>query len=125
MSSTGNLLRRAYEEIEGFFRSWNSISVGEPGESELILSHGRRSIVVDRRFGTVKSGTSVLTRFDEIKSIDITHHRRNRNRPEYWSICLNVSWYSSVRVGKTLDKTEASIVGAQLSRYTKKKVRSL
>jgi len=127
MSSSGNLLWRVYEEIKGFFHSWNSISMEEPGESELILAHGRRSIVVNRRFGTVKSGTSMLTRFDEIKSIDITHHRRdrNRNRPEYWSICLNVSWYSSVQVGRTLDETEASIVGAQLSRYTKKKVRSL
>ena len=125
MSTTGDLLRRVCEEIEGLFHSWNSISIEESGESELTLSHGRRLIVVNSRFGTVKSGTSVLTRFDELKSIDITHHRRIRNRPEYWSICFNLNWYSSVPIGRTLDKTEGSIVGAQLSRYTKKIVRSL
>jgi len=109
----------------GIAHSWNSITMEERGEFDLLLSSDGRSVVVNRRFRTVKSGATVLIGFDEIKSIDVTYHRRNRGRPEYWSVGLNRNWYSSVRIGRTLDKTEASIVGARLSTYTGKKVRSL
>jgi hypothetical protein len=101
-----------------------SIEILQHDDRLLVLKSGNRSVIADNRFQTVKTGESVLARFDAIKSIDITVNN-NDDGPPLWLISLNLNWHSSVKIGESSDSTEASIVAAHLSTITGKKVRSL
>lgn len=107
-----------------FILSSDAIEILEQSDTQLVLASGRREIVVNKRFGTVKSGQRVLARFADIRAIEI-QRRRDDDGPDTWSVSLALSWWSSVHVGRTEDATEASIVAARLSTITGKKVVAL
>ncbi len=99
-----------------------SIDVHEPDEVRLVLVSGGREVVVNKRFRTVKCGGDVLARFDEIQAIELRCQSDGEDGPDYWVVRLRMSWLSSVQVGRTSDRVEASIVGARLSTFTGKRV---
>lgn len=102
------------------------LEIVQQDDVSLVLNGNGRQIVFNKRFGTVKSGTKVLARFDAIQTIDVTHHGPGDDRPESWSVRLNLKgWFASVAIGDTHDDVSASIVAARISRCTDKKVRSL
>jgi hypothetical protein len=115
LPGAGNLLTSAYP-----------LRIVQNDEALLVLNSNDREIVFNKRFRTVKSGTKVLAQFDAIQTIDVTHHRADDDKPESWSVRLNVKgWFASVTLGDTNDDAEASIVAARVSRFTDKRVRSL
>lgn len=98
-----------------------SIELHEPDETRLVLVSDGREVVVNKRFRTVKCRGDVLARFDEIQSIEL-RCQSDGDGPGYWVVRLRISWLSSVQVGRTSDRVEASIVGARLSTFTGKRV---
>ena len=102
------------------------IEVIEQNDVQLVLKANGREIVVNKRYGTVMSGSRLLTRTAAIKSVDIKHCRNKNNPPfkERWVVRLNLNWYSSVRIGSTKNKLDAAIAAANLGTATGKKVRS-
>jgi hypothetical protein len=104
----------------------SSLVVVQHDDTSLVLDGHGRQVVFNKRFRTVKSGTKVLARFDEIKTIDIKRHRGGDDRPDCWSVRLKLKgWFASVAIGETSDDVSASIAAAWVSRFTDKKVRSL
>ena len=113
--AAGDLLASAYP-----------LKIVRHDDALLVLNGNGREIVFNKRFRTIKSGTTVLAQFDAIETIDVIHHRGDEDRPESWSVRLNLKgWFASVSIGDTNDDAEASIVAARVSRFTDKKVRSL
>jgi hypothetical protein len=98
-----------------------SIELHEPDETRLVLVSGGREVVINKRFRTIKCRGDVLARFDEIQSIEL-RCQSDDDGPAYWIVRLRISWLSSVQVGRTSDRVEASIVGARLSTFTGKRV---
>ena len=103
----------------------NSIEIVAQDDVTLVLHCGNREVVVDKRRRIVRSESQILAHFDAIKSIDITHYSSIDAGPDYWAVALNLSWFSSISIGRTEDSTDASIAAAHLSTFTGKKVRAL
>lgn len=99
-----------------------SIELHEPDGVQLVLLSDGREVVVNKRFRTVKCRGDVLARFDEIQSIELRCQSDGDHGEAYWVVRLRISWLSSVQVGRTSDRVEASIVGARLSTFTGKRV---
>ncbi|WP_411877641.1 hypothetical protein [Polaromonas sp. YR568] len=102
------------------------IEVIEQNDVQLVLKANGREIVVNKRYGTVKSGSRLLVRTAAITSVDIKYRRRlvNGKWREWWIVLLRKSWYSWVRIGSTTIKLDAAIAAANLGTATGKKVRS-
>ena len=119
------VVRELFAQARQLLAPVYKIDFADQDSATLVLTCSRRQLVVNRRYHTVKSGSKVLAVFDAIKSIDITHRAAFDETPECWTVDLKTGLLSGVRVGRTTDAVEASIVGARLSTFTGKPVRAL
>ena len=117
-------IRSLFAEARSALSPMCEIVIASEDARQLELQSSDRNTVINTRYQTVKTGTNLLARFDEIKSIDITRHSSD-DEPDSWLVSLNLSWFSSVNIGRTTDDTNASIVAARISTFTGKRVRSL
>jgi len=113
-------IRSLFAEAKSVLSSVCEIEMVSEDASQLVLQSSDRNTVINKRHRTVKTGTELLARFDEIKFIDITRHL-NDNGSDSWSVSLSLSWFSSVNIGRTTDDTNASIVAARIGTITGKK----
>ena len=111
-------------EARGVFAPVYAIEVLKHDERQLIVRSEKRTVIADKRFGTVKHGTRVLTTFNRIESIDVQRDGGSEGA-ETWSVSLYLNWHTRIQIGRSTDPTEASICAAHLSTVTGKKVLSL
>jgi hypothetical protein len=103
-----------------------AFDVVQEDDAVLVLNGHGRQLTFNQRHRTVKAGTKVLALFDAIETIDVVYRRGDEDRPERWSVRLNLSGtFATVPIGETGDDANASIIAAKLSRCTGKRVRAL
>jgi hypothetical protein len=117
-------LRNLFSGLDNLLMSPYQLELVDSDENFVRIRSQGEDIVADRRLRIVRRGATTLVRFEQIRSIDIRHHR-NDDELEHWSVSLHLSWYSQVFIGRTTDSTEASIVAAHLSTLTGLRVLSL
>jgi hypothetical protein len=113
-----------FEDVQQTLSHSYTIEILEETDTQLILQSSSRHTVLNKRYGTVKSRSQTLARFDEIKCIDINYQAPDEG-PATWTVSLNLSWCAAITIGETDDSTDASIIAARLSSFTGKQVRSL
>jgi len=114
-------------EARSLFEPVFAIRILQDDGRVLVLDCRGRELRLDRRFGTVKSGSRVLARFSEIRAIVVSHSRLGgahvrEEMPELWTVTLSLGWFSRVHVGRTHDDAEASVVAARIASLTGKPV---
>jgi hypothetical protein len=124
-----NLLRNFIDALRPEAGDWleaPAFGIVQEDDTVLVLNGNGRQLVVNKRHRTVKVGTKVLALFDAIETIDVLHRRADEDRPDRWSVSLNLTgMFSTVSIGETGDDAEASVIAAKLSRFTGKRVRAL
>jgi hypothetical protein len=119
-----NFARAVRFEAEALFDPVFALEIVRDDARHLVLKNRQRELSLDRRFGTVKSGTRVLTRFRDVQAIEVTCQRARGGEPMLWSVRLRLGWFSTLSIGRTHDDVHASIVAARLSTMTGKPVRA-
>jgi hypothetical protein len=118
--------RKVFAVAKQVFAPSYSMTIIEQDEMRMVVESGGKQIVVNKRYRSVKTGAKVLALFDKIRFIDITYHEAiDYGEVDTWTVTLNLNWRSSVKIGRTEDEADASIVAARLGTMTGKKVRAL
>jgi hypothetical protein len=118
-------LRNRFSDLDDLLMASYELELIDSDDDFVRVRSQGEELVADRRLGLVRRGATTLARFDQIRSIDIRHHRGGNDEPEHWSINLHLSWYSQVFIGKTTDAAEASIIAAYLGTLTGLRVLNL
>lgn len=124
--SLGYSVHRFLTQAAGAIGLSDVIEVIGQDDVRLVLKANGREIIVNKRYGTVMSGSRLLARTAAIRSIDIKYCRSTNNGSliEWWVVRLHLTWYSSIRIGSTKTQVDAAIAAANLGTATGKKVRS-
>jgi hypothetical protein len=127
---SGRVWAFVHEFVRAFFAEARRVLTGaqdieiiEQQDTRLVWHTGGRETVADQRLRAVMSNGRVLARFDAIESIDIRRTQRG-DAPEMWDVSLHLAARSRVRVARSTDATDASILAAHLSTITGKKVQA-
>lgn len=110
-------------EIRALARPVFVLDIVHDDERSLVLRTRRREIAVDRRYGTVKTGSRVLARFADVKCIELRGLRDRSGESVVWSVSLRLGWFRHIGIGMSHDDVHASIVAARLSTLTGRPVR--
>lgn len=117
-------LRNLFSGLDDLLMSSHELELLESDENFVRIRSQGEDIVADGRLRIVRRGATTLVRFEQIRSIDLRHHRGDEDA-EHWTVSLHLSWYSQVFIGRTTDSAEASIVAAHLGTITGHRVLSL
>lgn len=121
------IAREVGAEARALFDPVFTIRILQDDGRVLVLDHRGSELRLDRRFGTVKSGSRVRARFSDIRAVVVRRTRMGGSHlrdemPEIWTVSLQLGWFSRVHVGRTNDDAEASIVAARIASLTGKPV---
>ncbi|MDL5031564.1 hypothetical protein QRD43_06550 [Pelomonas sp. APW6] len=101
------------------------LSILQADERQLVIQGNAAVFCFDARQRCVRVGTRRKAAFDDIRCVIVRHHRDSDDRPEHWSVTLQVRGFlADVHLGWSQDDVDASILGARLARFLGKPVRA-
>ena len=100
------------------------LEIVEDGPERLVVKSTRGELTFDPVRRKVLHKERVLSRFDEIKSSDLTRMTSRRRNTGWW-IWVSRERRSRTYIGRTTDDVQACIVAAQLARVTGKPSRAV
>lgn len=105
------------------FAAFSRIDIDEKSDRRLAIDVNTRKIVADRAEQTVCSSGRLVARFATIQSIDFEHFVNGKNFA-WWIVSLQLVGGRKIRIGKSVNGAQLSIVAAHLSTLTGKRVRA-
>jgi hypothetical protein len=132
-SSPSPLRRQPHFLLSIIQGAWRWVSDGltpDPVSFDELSPHrtevriGSTRLVLDTRSRLITQHGTAFLRFEQIRSIDVVHQRRDNDGPEQWRVRLRTGllFYRTLLV--TTDDADASILAARLATITGKRVYS-
>lgn len=113
-----NFLLRILGELNVAF---SRIDIDVASNDRLVIDVNTRKIVAVKAARTISSSGRILARFETIQSITVEHFTNGR-RLAWWMVSLQLVGGRKIRIGKSLDGVQVSVVAAHLGTVTGKSV---
>jgi len=114
MSTLKQIWQALVAALGQFFAAYSWIEIVEEKKDRLVLSVNTRHVIADNVSRLVSAAGRSVASFEAIQSVEV-QHCRNGKRLEWWVVSLHLLGGRRLRIGRTADEVQASIVAAHLS----------
>ncbi len=111
--TVGRAIRKAF----GF----RFLEIAEDLPTRVSLQYGSTTTTFDRETSRVERNGKLVAMIDLIENIEL-HQPENQDGPPNWYVTVHVKGARQVEVGQVTDETDASIIGARISKVTERPV---